>query len=353
MRQQTWIPTAGRRPVVLAGGSQDVRDQVARVGAAAGVSPLFVESLAAALPLDPAVLLVGPEQAEAGVAGHREVIVVGAADHESAAWGTAAHLASSRVVILPQGTAWLAEHIGRRVNPAATGAVVGFVGTAGGCGVSTLAFWCARTLARRGNSTLLVDGQPLAGGLDLALGMEERPGVRWNDLQDLRGTLNPDQLVSALPAEGKLAVLSHSGGAGNGAEHGMESAAATLEAARSAFDVSVVDLGSLPASSALTSLCDQLVVLVPSRPRSLTALGGVLSAHGSLPTTVVLRGPVLEGLDAWHLAEVIGRPGPLPYLPFVRGASGAEAGGRMLGFPLPRKARTLVASVCTGLERAG
>ncbi|MHA7240160.1 septum site-determining protein Ssd [Arthrobacter sp. TMS1-12-1] len=357
MTQQTWTPEGRRRAVVLAGGSQYVQDQVARACAAAGVSPHFAVDLARALPLEPTVLLLGAEQSADGLPGHRDVIVVGAADDESRAWAAAANLASSRVVILPQGAGWLAEHLGRRLNPAASGAVVGFLGAAGGAGVSTFAFWCARHAAGLGTSTLLVDGHPLGGGLDLALGIEDHPGVRWDDLRDLRGTLNAEQLAAALPGTGRLAVLSHAARpetADGHPGHGMESVGAVLDAARGAYDLSVVDLGSAGSSTihSLVPMCDQLVLLVPSRPRSAAAVTRILEAYSSLPTTVVLRGPVLDGLDAWVVADLAGRPGPLPYLPFVRGSSVAEASGRMLDFPLPRRARKLVGSVVAGLERA-
>ncbi|PPB49123.1 hypothetical protein C4K88_10480 [Arthrobacter pityocampae] len=357
MTQQTWT-REDHRPVVLAGGSQFVQDQVARACAAAGVTPHFAADLAQALPLEPTVLLLGADQAAGGLPTLREVVVVGSADDETRAWAAAAHMASSRVVILPQGAGWLAEHLGRRLNPTASGAVVGFLGAAGGAGVSTFAFWCARHAAGQGTTTLLVDGHPLGGGLDLALGIEERPGVRWSDLRDLRGTLRAEQLAGALPADGRLAVLSHAAhpeGAGQPSGHGMDAAGAVLDAARGAFDLSIVDLGSAGSAAiqALVPLCDQLVLLVPSRPRSAFAVTRILEAYSSLPTTVVLRGPVLDGLDAWLVADLAGCPGPLPYLPFVRGSSVAEANGRMLDFPLPRRARKLVGSVVAGLERAG
>lgn len=354
MTEQTWTPDSRRRPVVLAGGSQYVQDQVARACAAAGVTPDFVADLPQALTLDPEVVLVGSGQAAGGVPGQRDVIVVGAADDESRAWATAANLASSRVVILPQGAGWLAEHLGRRLNPAATGTVVGVLGAAGGCGVSTFAFWCARHVVSQGRSGLLVDGHPLHGGLDIALGVEDLPGVRWHDLQDIRGTLNAEQLESALPSASGLSVLSHAARTDSVSIRtgdGMESAGVVLEAARGAFDMSVVDLGSSsPAATTLVSSCDHLVLLVPSRPRSVAAVTRIIEAHSFIPVTMVLRGPVLDGLDAWLVAEMAGQPGPLAYLPFVRGAATAEADGRMLDFALPRKVRRLVATVVAGTE---
>lgn len=356
MTQQAWTPDPRRRRIVLAGGSQFVRDHVARACAAAGVTPEFVPDLPAALALDPVVLLVGPEPAGGPMPGQREVIVVGAPEDEPRIWGTAAGLASSRVVILPQGAGWLAEHLGRRLTPAATGSVVGVLGTAGGCGVSTFAYWFARHAAARGRSAVLVDGHPLNGGLDLALGLEERPGVRWHDLADIRGTLNADQLASALPSEAGLSVLSHAAraDAADGTGNGMGASGAVIDAARGAFDVSVVDLGSGgSAVRPLAAACDRLVLLVPSRPRGVAAAAGVLRVYGSASTSVVLRGPVLEGLDAWLVADLIGRAAPLPFLPFVRGAARAEATGRMLDFTLPRRVRKVIDDVSEALERHG
>lgn len=354
MTQQTWTPEVRRRPVVLAGGSQPVRDQVARACAAAGVTSVFVPGVEEGLALDPEVLLLGPGQAAGAAPGQRDVIVVGMAEDEPTLWGNAANLASSRVVILPQGAGWLAEHLGRRLNPAPAGGVIGFLGAAGGCGVSTFAYWCARHAADTGRTVVLVDGHPFHGALDLALGMEDRPGVRWHDLKDLRGMLNADQLASALPARGRLSVLSHAarGGSVEGdVGDGMVSSGAVVDAARSAFDATIIDLGS--AGSAVRSLaaaCDHLVLLVPSRPRSISAVEKILRVHGPTPTTVVLRGPVLEGLDAWRVADLVGRPGPLPYLPFVRGAPLVEAAGRMADAALPRGVRKVVRSVTAAME---
>lgn len=348
MTQQTWTPAARRRPVVLAGGSQFLKDQVARACAAAGVTALLVPGAAEALALDPVVLLVSHEQA-AAVSGRREVVVVGSDDDGSRAWGAASGLPASRVVILPQGSGWLAEHLGRRLNPAATGSIIGFLGSAGGAGVSTLACWCARLASARGYASLLVDGGPLGGGLDLAVGIEERPGVRWHDLGSIRGTLGAEQFAAALPSIGSLSVLSHAArhdGADDAAAETMGSAGIVMDAARGAFDHSFLDLGcGGGVARQLLTACDRLVLVVPARPRSVAATAQILQANAAVPTTVVLRGPVLDGLDKWLVADLLGRPGPLACLPFVRGVARAEADGRLLDFPLPRAARRVVASI--------
>lgn len=311
---------------------------------------MFADHPAEALALDPVVLLVGAEQPDAAY-GPREVIVVGSGDDPTDAWGRAAELQASGVVILPQGVGWLAEHLAKCISPAATGTVTGFLGAAGGSGVSTLATWCAGTRAGTTGAALLVDGRPLGGGIDLALGLEEHPGVRWHELGGIRGTLSADQLAAALPSVGSLAVLSHAAQEGKDgpSEYGMGSARIVLEAARGAFGASFVDLGSggQPHHELLSS-CDRIVLVVPARPRGVAAAAQLLRVLGAVPVTVVLRGPVLDGLDAWLVAELLGQPGPVAYLPTVRGAAQAEAGRRLLEFPLPKGVRRVVDEILAG-----
>lgn len=353
MTQQTWTPSGRRTPVVLVGGSQFLQDQVARSCAAVGVPPLFTDHPAEAFALDPVVLLVGTDQPDA-VYGSREVIVVGSGDDQVEAWGVAAGIQASGVVILPQGGGWLAEHLAKCLSPAATGTITGLLGAVGGSGVSTLAAWCARAGASRSGGTLLVDGSPLGGGVDIALGLEEHPGVRWHELGGIRGTLSAEQLAAALPTVGSLAVLSHAAQSGRDGsrEHGMGSARVVLDAARGAFGASFVDLGSSAQfHPELMAACDRLVLIVPARPRGVAAAAQILQVLGALPVTVVLRGPVLEGLDVWLVAEVLGQAGPLAYLPTVRGVAQAEAGGRLLDLSLPRGVRRVVDEILAGFER--
>ena len=60
--------------------------------------------------------------------------------------------------------------------------VVAVVGGRGGAGATTLAAALALTRRRRGLRCLLVDADPLGGGIDLVLGGEECAGLRWPDL---------------------------------------------------------------------------------------------------------------------------------------------------------------------------
>lgn len=60
--------------------------------------------------------------------------------------------------------------------------LVSLVGGVGGAGASTVAASLALAGADRGFQSLLLDADPLGGGLELVLGAEAVDGLRWHDL---------------------------------------------------------------------------------------------------------------------------------------------------------------------------
>ena len=91
----------------------------------------------------------------------------------------------------------------------ARGVVLAVVGASGGCGASTLAAACALHAAGSGWSVGVVDGAAGGAGIDVILGIEHVPGVRWPDLAGCRGRVDGLGLLSRMPRAGAVAVLAH------------------------------------------------------------------------------------------------------------------------------------------------
>lgn len=150
--------------------------------------------------------------------------------------------------------------------------VIGVVGGRGGAGASTFACALAALagLAGLGGRALLVDLDPVAGGLDVLLGIEAAPGARWSGLRLDGGRLDPDVLVEGLPQWSSVAVLS--------ADLAPESrtVAQTLDVAVRAGPV-VVDLGRWPSPGRAAALrrCALTVLICAADVRSVTGARAV------------------------------------------------------------------------------
>lgn len=300
---------------------------------AAGLALTSAQTVGDALALRPAVLLLDSGSARHAVSGCA-VVVVGLEGEETGAWTAAAQSGADRVAILPQAAAWLAEHLGMLQRAEEAGTVVGVLGAAGGVGASSISCWLAAAAASREIRTLLVDGDPLGGGLEVALGAEAHPGVRWPDLGEVRGTLNPDQLIHALPSVGGFSLLSM------GTEPpspGILASAAVppiLEAARAAFDLTVVDVArGWSADGSMLPYCQSVLLVVPGRVRAISGARATVAQLQPLPVQAVIRGPLGPNLDPGRVADAIGLPAA-GYLPHFRSATGEENQGRVL--PLVR-----------------
>src|SRR5207244_4254134 len=86
--------------------------------------------------------------------------------------------------------------------------VVGVIGGCGGAGATLLAASLALAAARRPAGAMLIDLDPFGGGIDLLLGLEDRPGLRWPDLADIGSRVSPEALHGVLPRLRGLPVLS-------------------------------------------------------------------------------------------------------------------------------------------------
>jgi secretion/DNA translocation related CpaE-like protein len=225
--------------------------------------------------------------------------------------------------------------------------VIAVTGARGGAGATSLAAALAVTGARGGRQVLLIDADPLGGGIDLALGLEDRSGPRW---PALAATAPGPAPLGGLPAmrpggRGRLVVLSHD----RDRPVRPETAELTtlLDEAGRTTDLVVVDLPRWPGSglSAVAERADLALLIVPAEVRACAAAAAQARALGGCPDVrLVVRGPAPGGLDAASAAAAIG----LPLAGWLRPEPGLAAALER-GEPPGSRRRGPLASLCREL----
>ena len=343
---EAWIPDDGA-VVCCITADPALREDCARVAAAAGLGFDAVSTAEEAghLCACSSLLLLGSDVADLPPQRRHDVILVGRGGDRAVLWARAAVLGVEHVAELPEASGWLVEFLGRRRSSTVQGSLLGVIGGCGGAGASTTAALLAAACSLGGSRTLLVDGDRLAGGLELCVSARAPEGLHWPDVAAASGPINPDQLEASLPRVGGLALLSWPAGAEPAPRVPGAAVAGALDAARAAFDVVIVDVGrGREAIEDFGWASDRLVVVVPSR------LGGVLSAARlahelpPVPMGVLVRGRPAEGMDAEQLADAVGCP-LVGRIPTLRRAPAAAESGRLLELARRRDVRRLAEAV--------
>jgi secretion/DNA translocation related CpaE-like protein len=235
------------------------------------------------------VVLVGADVvialAAVGLPRRGRVLIVADGQLEGAAWQAALSIGAHRVVLLPDQESELVEELrGADRAEGSEGRVIGVLGGCGGVGVSTFASALAIT-ASATSQAVVIDGDPLGGGLDVLLGAEAAAGLRWGDLIATRGRLDPASFSSALCRVGPTAVLAW----GRGAPSAGEPAAvdAVVAAAKHAFETIVLDLPRSwgVVADRMLDAVDETILLVPAEVRPVAAASSLLAALGNRALT--------------------------------------------------------------------
>ncbi len=203
---------AARGPLIVT-EDETLAEHLLRLCAAAGTDPQLLSGAPPPRGLweSAPLVLVGDDQSErcAGLTRRAGVLLLGLDLDDCDVWVRAVQLGAEHVIFLPDAQAWLLDRIADAAEgvgaPALTVAVLG---GRGGAGSSTLACALAVTAARAGHRTMLIDADPLGGGLDILLGGEETGGLRWPDLAGSRGRVSGSELAKALPSLHRMTALS-------------------------------------------------------------------------------------------------------------------------------------------------
>lgn len=268
----------------------------------------------------------------AGLRRRHHVTVVCDTQPSDDDWQSAISVGAQHVLTLPDDDGRLVRALVEAADsvsePGRAGAVVAVIAGRGGAGASLL----AAALALSAESALLVDADPWSGGIDLLLGSERQPGLRWPDLTLEAGRLSYSAISEALPNHRGVSVLS---GGRVQCEPGASALTAVLDAGRRGGVTVVCDLPrrSTDATHAAMDAADLVVVVTSSDVRSCAATSTAAQALSAINPNVglVVRGPAPGGLRANDIAEIVGLPLLAAMRPQPRLADELERGGLRLG----------------------
>ncbi|HWS35905.1 MAG TPA: septum site-determining protein Ssd [Actinoplanes sp.] len=277
----------------------DLLDELLRLAAAGGTEtevapdPATARSRWTGAPF----VLLGADQADACLRARLprrgRLILIGQSGTLAPSWDIAEPLGVANVALLPEAAPWIVDQFtGGSARPV-TARTIAVIGGRGGAGASTLAAGLATTAVRNALRTLLIDGDPLGGGLDLVLGWEDVGGLRWPALTEADGRVDPPALLKALPHRGDLVLLSFDRAELPGVP--SEAMAATLHAAQRARDVIVADLPRQLDDAAVLALqaADRTLLVVPAELRAAASArrtADTIREHCE-NVAVVVRGP--------------------------------------------------------------
>jgi secretion/DNA translocation related CpaE-like protein len=335
---------------VLAMVGDSMRDDVDRVAAAAGVVVVHASepssrqawtgALAVLLDVAAARRCVGRSLPRRG-----RVILLSGTEPQTAEWEAAISVGAQHVIRLPSEdgdlVAALSEAADSSHDNGRRGAVAAVVAGRGGAGASTFATALAQTAA----DALLIDADPWSGGIDLVLGTEAEPGLRWPDLALEGGRLNFVALRQALPRRHGVSVLSNTraGGAID-----AEPLAAVIDAGRRAGVTVVCDLPRrlTPAVEMATDAADLVAIITSADVRGCAATAAVAPSVCAINPNagLVVRGPAPGGLRSVEVAQIVGLPLLAAMRPQPRLAESVERGGLRMrrGSPLAVAARRVL-----------
>ena len=247
---------------------ESLLEDILRLAAAAGVTLDVAHDAVAAMRAwsSAPVVLVGADQL-AAVAAHQpvrreQVHVVAVGQVPDRLFRAALAVGAGQVAELPAAEGWVVELLTDTADGVARRALtVGVVGGSGGSGATTFAAALALTATIRGGPGILIDADPLGGGIDRVVGLEDRDGIRWDSLERSSGRFSSRSLREALPQKDGLAVLTWS----SGPRPATDGAAAreVLSAAQRGHDTVIIDLPRyLDAVAAdLLARCSHLVLV--------------------------------------------------------------------------------------------
>ncbi|HEU0285739.1 MAG TPA: septum site-determining protein Ssd [Nocardioidaceae bacterium] len=371
------------RPLVVT-ADQALLDDLLRLAAAAGIAPeVIADAGAARRAWSTAGIVVVGDDLIAALASVRPprrdgVVVVQAAHRDdpaggptgtavppsgsrtgaalappagSSVWAHAIAIGAEAVWSLPEHEADLVERFGTCLDTGRPATTVAVVGGSGGCGASTFAAGLAVSASDRGHPTLLIDADPLGGGLDIRFGLDEPDGMRWPDLAAARGRLAAPALRAALPRVRDVSLLTWS-------RHeptvvAPKAMGSVLDAGQRGHDLVVVDVPRRtdPASEEALSRADHTMLLVRGDLAGISAAGRVIHLIGPIAQRISVLA-IQTGAGAVP-GELVAESLALPFATTMRPDRRIAAASEEEFVTLRRRRGPLASSCRTVLSQIG
>ena len=327
----------------------ELADNTDRVAAAVGLRALRIQTPNRKSWNSAAAAVIDEDGARrctrAGLPRRDGVCVLGTSDSSPSIWEAAIEVGAQKLVVVPAQEAELVRYLAEAAEAGSIasrrGRVIAVAAGRGGGGASVFAAALAQSAVDRsavaqsavaqsavdrsavaqsavdrsagtqsaGGGALLVDLDPCGGGIDLLLGTETAPGLRWPELADASGRLSWTAVREGLPRYRDVSVLSCTR-----TYHEIEAgaAAAIIGAGRRGGATVVCDL---PRSLTTVALCaletaDLVAIVTSCDVRGAAATSAVAGVIRSVNPNVglVVRGPAPGGLRAVEVADIAAVP---------------------------------------------
>lgn len=282
---------------------------------------------------DAAVVIVGADLAVAaarmGLPARDGVYVLADARAAPQALSASVPLAAGTIV-LPEGGGWLADVLAGRTGRLRATSRIAVLGGSGGVGASTFAVGLASAGSMQG-SAVVVDLDPLGGGVDLLLGAERAPGWRWDRLRAARGQIG--DLRGQVPQVGGVEIVSMA--RDDAVAVPRDAVAAVVASLSRAHDLVVMDVGRTLDAGSREALraADRTVLVCGQDVRGVASARMTLAAAETGGCGVVVRLRKGGSVRAGDVAAALALPlwGTIP-------ADGALSAAAERGVPPDRAA---------------
>ena len=301
-------------PVVLTVlADDDLSDSTDRVAAAVGLRAVRAQTPSRKNWTMPAAVVVDEDGARrcvrAGMPRRDGVLVVGTDEPSPSIWLAALEVGAQHLCVLPAQEAELVRYLSEAAESGRAaprrGRVIAVTAGRGGGGASVF----AAALAQCAGEALLVDLDPFGGGVDLLLGVESEPGLRWPELAAAGGRLSWSAVREVLPQQREVSLLSCSR-----TYHEITAGAATtvVDAGRRGGVTVVCDVPrslTAPVLDVLES-ADLVVIVTSCDVRAAASCAAVVGVIRTVNPNIglVVRGPAPGGLRVGEVVDVAAVP---------------------------------------------